>query len=84
MGTGTGDQYRLGIAGGDHENRQKLLEELHERSRTAISSGGVVIAAGLADFRREQDRSLHDVFERADRLMYQDKQQLKERGARTR
>ena len=79
-----GDEFVVLLNGRDHRNRQELLEELNKQSETAISSGGVVIAAGLADFNREQDGSFHDVFEKADRLMYSNKQQLKEQGARTR
>ena len=60
------------------------MQVLHDRSVEHISSGGAVVSAGLADYEPEQDTSTHDVFERADALMYKEKQLLKSLGAVTR
>lgn len=48
-----------------------------------ISSDGVVISIGYSVL-TDEDEQLHDVFERADNMMYQRKQELKAMGARTR
>ena len=46
--------------------------------------GKVVVSVGLTDFVPGQDKNVHDVFERADALMYKRKMQLKAMGAKTR
>ena len=46
--------------------------------------GKVVVSVGLSEFVPGQDQNVHDVFERADALMYQRKKQLKGMGAKTR
>ena len=60
------------------------MQELHDQSVDHIKNGGAVISAGLSDFLPDKDRSVHDVFERADGLMYKEKQLLKSLGAVTR
>ena len=40
---------------------------------------GAVVASGLAEYRPGDDRSVEDVFNRADSRMYEDKMRLKER-----
>ena len=49
---------------------RKLLEKL--------GGEGAVVAMGMSVFRPEEDRSIQQVFERADRRMYERKRQLKE------
>jgi hypothetical protein len=44
----------------------------------------VVVSVGLSEFVPGQDKNVHDVFERADALMYKRKMQLKAMGAKTR
>ena len=48
-----------------------------------IEKNEVVISIGYSTLTPE-DRLVHDVFERADQMMYQRKQQLKAMGAATR
>lgn len=79
-----GDEFVVIMSGRDHENRHGLLASLRQHSRQAISTDEVVVSAGLSDFHRGEDPDVHTVFERADQLMYQEKQQLKTLGAKTR
>ena len=38
---------------------------------------GVIIAAGMAEYNPENDNFVSDIFERADKEMYEDKKKLK-------
>ena len=49
-----------------------------------IGSNDVVASLGLAIFDPAGDKSFHEVFKRADGLMYERKMQLKSMGAVTR
>ena len=79
-----GDEFVVLMTGRDHLVRQELLTALHEKSVEHIDAGGAVISAGLADYLPAEDLSVHDVFERADKLMYEEKALLKSLGAVTR
>ena len=79
-----GDEFVVILTGRDHLVRKELTLALHDRSVEHISAGGAVISAGLSDFLPDQDKTYHDVFERADALMYEEKQLLKGMGAVTR
>ena len=73
-----GDEFVVLINGRDYEIREDLMAELHRTSEQNLSTGGVVIAAGLSDYTGAQDERLHDVSERADHKMYERKRELKE------
>lgn len=45
-----------------------------------MGGGKVVISLGMTDFNPETDTSFHEVFKRADSLMYERKIQLKKMG----
>ena len=79
-----GDEFVVILTERDHAVRYELLQALHERSVEHIRTGDVVVSGGLSDFDPAEDRSFHDVFERADALMYEEKQRLKSMGAITR
>ena len=79
-----GDEFVVILTGRDHLVRKELTLALHDRSVEHISAGGAVVSAGLSDFLPDQDKTYHDVFERADALMYEEKQLLKGMGAVTR
>ena len=53
------------------------MENLLKTSIENIASEGVVISAGVAEFKKENDKVVHSVFERADSLMYQQKEEFK-------
>ena len=71
-----GDEFAVIIQGQDYGNVEAQAAELDAVNLRNRSSGEIVIACGMAKY--EGDRSVAAVFERADRLMYQNKRQLKE------
>ena len=74
-----GDEFTVILRGQDFANREKLLSGLRGRVEENIRMGeGPVVASGLAEFRPQADRSVEDVFNRADSQMYTDKTRLKE------
>ena len=79
-----GDEFVVVLTGRDYLIRRELVLALHERSVAHIGAKDVVISGGLSDYDPEKDASFHDVFERADALMYEEKQLLKGMGAVTR
>lgn len=79
-----GDEFVVLLIGPDHSERENLLRALRQRSEENIKSDKVVIASGMSDFVPGEDKDVHSVFERADAIMYQNKQALKGMGARTR
>ncbi len=62
---------------------EEVLAELNARIENNIKENGVVISLGYDVLRRE-DHQVRDVFERADKRMYDRKKQLKAMGAATR
>ena len=76
-----GDEFVVILTGRDYENRSLLMKLLHDRSVANISAGGVVVSGGLSEFDRREDLSFHTVFQRADELMYEEKQLLKGLGS---
>lgn len=79
-----GDEFVVIQTGQDYANREMLMAELHRRSEENIGKEQVVVSAGIAVYRPGEDMDFHSVFQRADGLMYNRKQQLKAMGARTR
>jgi len=71
-----GDEFVVFLEDTDYEQRNELLESLDSRMDDNAKSGGVVIAAGMAEYQSE-DEHLFDVFSRADKRMYERKKQLK-------
>ena len=73
-----GDEFAAVLAGGDYENRNSLVGLLKKRSLENLSLGeGPVIAVGISAYDARNDRSVSDVFDRADDLMYENKAALK-------
>ena len=79
-----GDEFVAILHGRDYTVRGDLMTILHDRSVDHIASGDAVVSGGLAAFDPEKDHNVHDVFQRADELMYQEKKVLKSLGAVTR
>jgi len=71
-----GDEFVVFLQGEDYEQRGELLESLDSRMNENAKAGGVVVAAGMAEYEPD-DRQIHDVFSRADKRMYERKKQLK-------
>ena len=76
-----GDEFVLVLTGRDYDSRKILMKQLHDRSIEHIGSGKVVVSGGYSDFDGKKDKSFHEVFERADALMYEEKQLLKGLGS---
>ena len=79
-----GDEFVAVLTGHDFLARKELVRELHDRSVEHIGTKEVVVSGGFSDYKPGEDASFHDVFERADALMYEEKQLLKSMGAITR
>ncbi|MCR5402248.1 MAG: EAL domain-containing protein [Butyrivibrio sp.] len=76
-----GDEFVVILHDRDYLIRKELVQVLHDRSVTHISTKEVVISGGLSEYRPGEDKSFHDAFERADALMYEEKKLLKGMGA---
>ncbi len=79
-----GDEFVVILKGRDFLIRKELVLALHDRSVEHISTRDVVVSGGLSEYRPAEDSCFHDVFERADSLMYEEKSLLKGMGAMTR
>ncbi len=79
-----GDEFTAILTGTDYDNRNLLMQVLHDLSVKHISSGGAVVSGGCAIYDPSTDKNFHNVFERADSLMYEEKKNLKSLGAVTR
>lgn len=79
-----GDEFVAVLTGRDYENRESLLERLNAVSESHIGTDQVIVAGGSSDYRSGKDSRSHDVFERADSRMYENKQALKSKGSITR
>ena len=54
------------------------MERLQSQIRENLISGsGPILASGMAEYIPEADSHISEVFDRADREMYEDKQKLK-------
>lgn len=73
-----GDEFVAVLRGQDYANRESLISGLKRQAEENIRIGeGPVIASGLAEYQPYKDRSVEDVFNRADNQMYDEKARLK-------
>lgn len=73
-----GDEFVVFLRSDDFINREKLMKELRERVRENVRTGSrPILASGMADFEPENDCLVSDIFNRADKEMYENKQELK-------
>ena len=79
-----GDEFVVLLQGRDYETRHELLQAINERIEENLRSGRVVASLGMAEYDPARDPSFHEVFKRADGLMYERKMQLKSMGAAVR
>ena len=68
-----GDEFAAVLSESDYDNREALLEHLREKIQHNLSSGEVVVAAGMAAYEKGKGERFSDVFRKADAMMYQDK-----------
>lgn len=74
-----GDEFVTFLSGEDFEKRDELLIDFHNQIEQNLSSGEVVISFGFAEFDPKKDADFLQLFERADKKMYECKQDLKSR-----
>ena len=70
-----GDEFVAVLKGEDYDHRIELLSKMRDQAREHLHDGGAVVAVGMSDY--QEDTYITDVFERADREMYEDKRALK-------
>ena len=74
-----GDEFVVVLRGQDFNNRGSLMSSLRRQVEGHIRIGeGPVVASGVAEYQSVSDRTVADVFNRADAQMYADKTRLKE------
>ena len=77
-----GDEFVVVLTDCDYNDRNQLLEKIRGESESNRKScSGPVVASGMAVYEPESDKSFCDIFERADREMYENKSLLKSRKA---
>lgn len=75
-----GDEFVVFISDYDYDHRDELLTELREESdANARSRSGPTVASGMAVFEAGRDSCTASVYERADKLMYENKNEIKSR-----
>ena len=72
-----GDEFVAILRGADFDRREKLQKSLSEIVTQNAKEGKVVVACGISVFDSKHDKSVSEVFERADAMMYKDKMSLK-------
>ena len=78
-----GDEFVILLERSDYDNRERLLSELkiifkttsHDETKEPWERYSV--ATGMAEYNKDTDKSMSDVFKRADELMYANKIALK-------
>ena len=78
-----GDEFAILLQDKGYDTMEEVLAELNARIENNIKENGVVISIGC-DVLKHEDHTVRDVFERADKKMYDRKKQLKAMGAATR
>ena len=78
-----GDEFVVVLQEKGYDTMHEVLNEINREVEDNISKNEVVISIGYSELTAE-DQLVHDVFERADQMMYKRKQQLKAMGATTR
>jgi len=72
-----GDEFAVLLRGRDYENRDALIHQLKEDLNARRHLGILPLAFGISEYDPESDLRLQDVFERADKLMYSNKEKCK-------
>ena len=72
-----GDEFVAFLSGEDYINRDSILVNFNNVIEDNLKNGGVVIAFGFADYATLPEKGFMRLFELADKLMYQRKQELK-------
>ncbi|MCR5399362.1 MAG: GGDEF domain-containing protein, partial [Lachnospiraceae bacterium] len=75
-----GDEFVVFLRGSDYINRDELMNRLRDRILENLRLGsGPVIASGMAEYDSKTDSTVSEIFNRADKEMYENKQLLKKK-----
>lgn len=73
-----GDEFVVFLRGDDYTNRAELMDKLRSQIRENMKSGfGPILASGIAEYTPKTDSLVSEIFDRADKEMYEEKQRLK-------
>ncbi|MCR5124706.1 MAG: GGDEF domain-containing protein [Treponema sp.] len=73
-----GDEFVVFLQGSNYESRHALMDKLRTRVLENKKTGsGVILASGMSEYMPETDNFVSDIFERADKEMYENKKNLK-------
>ena len=72
-----GDEFVVLLKGCDYENRESLLSDFDEQIERNHLLGLVSISTGMAIFDPDTDTQFSEIFDRADKKMYERKKKLK-------
>jgi len=78
-----GDEFVVLLQDKGYDTREEVIAAFNKQVEENIKNNGVVVSIGYSVLQPE-DEQLHDVFERADHMMYDRKKALKSKGAKTR
>ena len=73
-----GDEFVVILKGSDYVHRMELLTEMGGRQDANRKAGLVTLAYGMSDYDPNKDIRVQDVFERADKQMYEKKKRIKD------
>ena len=78
-----GDEFVVLLQGKGYDTRNETISSFNLQAEENIKKNEVVVSIGHSTLLPD-DEQLHDVFERADHMMYDRKKELKSMGARKR
>jgi diguanylate cyclase (GGDEF)-like protein len=78
-----GDEFAVFLQEKGYDTMKDTISALNRKIEENIAENGVVVAIGYSVL-EEEDQQVQDVFDRADKMMYERKQELKAMGAKTR
>lgn len=78
-----GDEFTVLLQDKGYDTMHETIAEINRVIEGNIAKNKVVVSIGYSEL-KPTDKLVHDVFERADQMMYERKQQLKSMGAPTR
>lgn len=71
-----GDEFIVFFKGYDYVNRKELMQKIYDVSAENILTGGPSVAGGFSEL-EENDSSVQEAINRADKMMYRQKEQIK-------
>lgn len=78
-----GDEFVVLLQGKGYDIRLETIAAFNKKIEENIKNNSIVVSIGYSTL-MPSDEQLHDVFERADQMMYERKKELKRMGAKTR